>query len=670
MTKAVELHRRGDLQGATEHCQRALKLDPDATAALNLLGVLFAQSGDPETGADHVRKASALQPHNVDYLTNLGLILRQAGDLDGAFEALQRAISRPEAPATATHALADLLIDRGDGAAALQVLWKELDAGDAEQALWLKFAQVFRQSQFGTIEDPAPLLRVIEAIFSRPGIEYQNLTGPVRQVIWHVELLARLRQLDEVGDVDGFAGLLFQHESLEMLSSGPIGSVMRRCVLPEHAWESLLTRIRAALLDVAFNETDPDHPLFLDPTLACVLAQQCWLNGFVFSRSSPEEITAHRLGERLLTSESSESSADVARLSVLACYDGLIAWGLEAEAIELAKTHPMDPFIDLLMLQVAEPMDEIEIAAGLESIGSISRGVSQAVRAQYEEHPYPRWVSINVETPASVAVRMSELIPGADFSDQVQLDAPRILVAGCGTGRSLALLPSYFANATVTGIDLSRRSLAYGSRMLAEFGFDDTELYHADILALADWDRRFDIIECGGVLHHMEDPMAGWRVLEYLLEPGGLMRISLYSELARGLVVEAREFIAEKRMGSTSGDIRTLRQQVFDGELPWHQLLDWRDFWILEECRDLLFHVQEHRFTIPQIEECVSALGLEFVGFEVSEVLRSDLRTHDSTPGAELSLDAWRSFEEAHPKTFLSMYQFWLRKPPAGNHAI
>ncbi len=33
--------------------------------------------------------------------------------------------------------------------------------------------------------------------------------------------------------------------------------------------------------------------------------------------------------------------------------------------------------------------------------------------------------------------------------------------------------------------------------------------------------RQFDLIECVGVLHHLGDPLAGWRVLVSLLKPGG-----------------------------------------------------------------------------------------------------------------------------------------------------
>ena len=55
----------------------------------------------------------------------------------------------------------------------------------------------------------------------------------------------------------------------------------------------------------------------------------------------------------------------------------------------------------------------------------------------------------------------------------------------------------------------------------------------ADILKLEKLDRRFDIVESAGVLHHMDQPMKGWKVLVDCLNEGGLMKIGLYSELAR-----------------------------------------------------------------------------------------------------------------------------------------
>jgi hypothetical protein len=77
------------------------------------------------------------------------------------------------------------------------------------------------------------------------------------------------------------------------------------------------------------------------------------------------------------------------------------------------------------------------------------------------------------------------------------------------------------------------------------------------------------------------------------------MRVGLYSELARADIVAARAFIADKGFASTSSDIRRCRQALLDS--PFRVVAKYRDFFSTSECRDLLFHVQERRMSIPAI---------------------------------------------------------------------
>lgn len=72
--------------------------------------------------------------------------------------------------------------------------------------------------------------------------------------------------------------------------------------------------------------------------------------------------------------------------------------------------------------------------------------------------------------------------------------------------------------------------------------------------------KEFGITESAGVLHHMDKPMAGWRVLADLLKPGGLINIGLYSQLARQHIVEVRKEITALRIRTSDSDIRKFRQ--------------------------------------------------------------------------------------------------------------
>ena len=89
-------------------------------------------------------------------------------------------------------------------------------------------------------------------------------------------------------------------------------------------------------------------------------------------------------------------------------------------------------------------------------------------------------------------------------------------------------------------------------------------------------------------------------------------------------------------------------------------LMKWRDFYSMSECRDLCFHVQEHRFSVAQLKTLLHTHNLRFLGFLLPELIKSQYQkkyTHDLKL---TDLDHWAEFEEEHPDTFECMYQFWV----------
>jgi SAM-dependent methyltransferase len=245
--------------------------------------------------------------------------------------------------------------------------------------------------------------------------------------------------------------------------------------------------------------------------------------------------------------------------------------------------------------------------------------------------------------------------------------SPEILVAGCGTGQHALQPATRFANAKVTAIDLSKTSLAYAKRQTAKLGVRNIEFGRADILELAKLNRTFDIIECSGVLHHLEDPVAGWQVLTKLLRPGGLMKIGLYSELARKDVVAGRKLVAEMEFSPSADHMRRCRQIIIAkaaaGDADLQHLSRRSDFFSLSAFRDLIFHVQEHRFDLSTIRDHLNTLDLHFLDFEMP--FAGDLKVfRDSiaTRSAHDRLTLWHEYEQQHPDTFRGMYQFWCQK--------
>ena len=84
------------------------------------------------------------------------------------------------------------------------------------------------------------------------------------------------------------------------------------------------------------------------------------------------------------------------------------------------------------------------------------------------------------------------------------------------------------------------------------------------------------------------------------------------------------------------------------------------DFYCTSGCRDMLFHVREHDFTLTEIAADLGALCLEFLGFEVNDRDASRYRT---LFGLRQKMVYWDKYEQMFPTTFLGMYRFWCRRP-------
>ena len=213
-------------------------------------------------------------------------------------------------------------------------------------------------------------------------------------------------------------------------------------------------------------------------------------------------------------------------------------------------------------------------------------------------------------------------------------------------------------------VDLSLTSLCYAKRKTRELGLNNVEYAQADILQLASIGRTFDLIEASGVLHHLADPFAGWRLLLSLLQPGGFMRLGLYSKLARQDLVDARRFIADRGYRPSAEDIRRCRQELtsFGDDTPLKRATEWSDFFSTSTCRDLLFHVQEHQFTLPEIGTFLSQNRLEFLGFNLPGYVLQNFRRRFPGGKTMTDLNPWHNFEIDNPGIFAGMYQFWLQK--------
>jgi SAM-dependent methyltransferase len=515
--------------------------------------------------------------------SNLGNALREAGDLQGAAECYRRALALAPGFVNAHHNLALALRELGDPYGALESARAAVRADPRHRAAWQFFAEVLAPSRFTAWD--ADFAADCERLFSQVEVDIQ----PCAQAI------------------------------LSLVRKGPRGRLflllLEHALIADESFEREMTALRREQLAAPSLE------------LCCALAQQCFLNEYVWPETEAEAASV---------SELERSARTPPQLATLGMYRSLRG---------CARPEAGGEAFERMWRQlVEEPAEEASLT--VEPLTSVQDDISRRVQGQYEVNPYPRWRRAPVPGAFPLGRMLRSIFPRVDPAKLVAPDAPQILIAGCGTGWQVAVSAQLQPHGKVLAVDISRASLAYAMRRCAELGLANIRFAQADILQLGTLVERFDLIECTGVLHHMREPMAGWRVLLSLLKPGGFMKLGLYSELARRHIVAAR--------GKVAGlEVRQARQRIFalPADEPARKVTTSRDFYSASGARDLVLHVQEHRFTIPQLAGMLTELGVEFLGFEL--------------PGKKLamSLETWDAYETANPDTFASMYQFWIRKP-------
>src|SRR5262249_1539824 len=274
--------------------------------------------------------------------------------------------------------------------------------------------------------------------------------------------------------------------------------------------ERLLTCIRVDVLRIAI---DADGDGVEDTILGfcSALAKQCFINEYVFATTPEEAEQAERLKQKLIEALTRGSNMPALWPTVVAAYFPLHS--LPNAQLLLERAWPA-ALTDVLMQQVREPWEDRPYRDLIPRLTGIDDDVSVLVRGQYEENPYPRWVHA---ASASASITLDEHLrtqfPTAAFRPLGSNSGIDVLVAGCGTGRHPIEVARRYRDARVLAVDLSLTSLCYAKRKTPAPLREKIEYAQADILKLGSIERTFDLIEASGVLHHLADPTAGWRIL-------------------------------------------------------------------------------------------------------------------------------------------------------------
>jgi SAM-dependent methyltransferase len=243
------------------------------------------------------------------------------------------------------------------------------------------------------------------------------------------------------------------------------------------------------------------------------------------------------------------------------------------------------------------------------------------VRTHYELYPYPRYPLLaSVHRCDTYALNLTALWTRFNGSLPPR-EAQRILIAGCG---SFSPYPFSLANpdTSITALDLSARTLHRARLHCLLHGRTNVNFCRGNLLDTSLTDGPFGLIDAYGVLHHLDDPLAGLKALAGRLAPGGILRLMVYSRHARreeesirrafrmlGVAdpAAARRMIARARPGS-----RLRRFADGSDEAAYDSGL-----------ADALLHPRVHTFRIGDLLELVRRSGLEPLLFAHRDALET-----------------------------------------------
>ncbi len=651
------LRELGNPEEAVASCRKALDLKPDYIEAHYNLGVVLQELGKLEEAVASFRKALGLKPDHVEAHNNLGGALWKLGNPEEAISSFRKALDLKPDYAEAHNNLGNALRDLGKPVEALTQYRRAIFLDPQNDFFWTNFASCLESVSFASVDDNLyqDLLQLLEHSTVRPSYITRSVISALRH---HPDFSAIV---EAVGSSQQDSEILYG-DIAKQLSKIPLFlRILELTPISDLEIERMLTVLRHAMLEETI-EGKTEKKVF---PFSTALAHNCCTNEYVFAETEEEKEAVEKLEQQIATLVKKDRPVPPSFMIALGAYRPLFQFSWAAR---LSERKWEDDVKSVIERQITEPLEEQSLRDQIPCITDTQNAISQLVRAQYEENPYPRWIKTGIAYKSrSLGAILKDSPLSFDLGDYTFPESPEILVAGCGTGQHALGTASRYLNAHVLAVDLSLSSLSYAKRKTKELGFSNIEYVQGDLTKLEKLERRFDLVECVGVLHHLDDPLAGWQTLVNLLRPEGVMKIGLYSEIGRQHIIAERFLIAEADYSSSPDNIRRCRQKVIGlaagGNSAMAKICNISDFFNMSECRDLLFHVQEHRFTLPQVEAALKSLHLKFLGFEIRDqrTLRQFRESHPNT-NARTSLPLWHAFELDNPDTFIGMYQFWCQK--------
>ncbi len=621
---------------------------PNSILIQNIQGVVHTELKNYKLAKNLFIKVVNLSPNYTDGYYNLANVYNKLDEKEKAIESYNKVIELDINYFKAHNNLGNIYRKKGLNKRAIECYLSTLEINSNYKVAYYNLAGVL---QFYILDEENKninkylLYLLKEKIIVRPNSIASNI---LNGLFLNTDLKNNLSLIkDKMTNED------FNHVLENLQKNTLLMQFMKVCPIPNYYIEKNFVKIRKEILKHTYkSDIDKNHINFL-----ISLSMQCFLNEYLYDKSKDEIEKIKKIDERIKHNLKENKKISDLEILCLSCYEPLTNYSWYNKIEFSYKLN------EIFELQVKNSDIEDQISKSIKSISKVKDRVSIKVKKQYEENPYPRWENIGLSIePRHIKDVVNDSDLNIDLKKIPNSESPEILIAGCGTGQHAITTASKYKKSKILALDLSFNSLSYAKRKADELKIGNIDFIQGDILDLESIDRRFDIIESVGVLHHMDNPYKGWKILTSCLNNDSLMLIGLYSEKARQHIIQIKNKINELKLQSNYKNIIQFRKELIESNNDhWNLIKSSPDFYTVSGVRDLLFHAQENRFTISKIKEYLDRLGLTFLGFE-DQLVKENFKEIYTNKVDLYNLDMWEEYEKNNPRIFAGMYQFWCKK--------
>ena len=448
ISRAFKQHSQGNIQEAKKYYENFINRGFLDHRVFSNYGMILVNLGEFQKAEIYTRKAIEINPNFAMAYSNLGNIFQSLGELQKAEIFTRKAIEIDPNFAMAYFNLGNIRKDLGKRKDSLDSYLRVIEINPQYVYTFSAITDLLRYSDPSQF-DKNHLKKILNLCLNKNDLSHKDLF-PAFNFLYKNDLITNL---EKSGGTFSKIDLITNHKS--------IMNALEKIIFCDPELEKVLKSFRRDICNRVSKKGNDINEYELAFIIG--LGKQCFINEYVYSVSKEENINLQNIIERFKKGEINEIN-----IAILSCYFPLYKLINDLPLLQSFQS-PSKTYMQLLQLQVEEPLKENELSKEIKKLGTFRDDITQKVKSQYEENPYPRWRFIRFFRDYKISIKdaiNNEISPNR-ISINVNNKQPKVLIAGCGTGKQILQALKY-QNSVITAIDLSLSSLAYAKRKLDE----------------------------------------------------------------------------------------------------------------------------------------------------------------------------------------------------------